>query len=277
MRDAVRVWWIACLTLALAAGPVLGGTYFESRTENETLEGQGGPAGFTMVTRGWVEGPSAKILFTQSDNPIMAEGGYLLTTDGGETIFFVDPEERTYMEWSMGKLLGNAAAMMESMGGMMKMDFEEHEVEKLAEEPGPPILGYPTTYYEYETSYVMTMQIMGMSQRMETSQHQEIWATQELKAPGFGAWLRKTPPKTGMEGLDEMFAEEMEKGIEGFPLRRVTQQTTTDQRGQTTRSRATTEVTVIREEPIPADTFELPSGYAEKEMPDLTTALPQQP
>lgn len=274
-KSLIRISWMFFAAAAVATVPAFAGTYFESTTETETLEGRQGARDLTMVTHGWVDGANAKIVFAQSDNPVLKEDGYLLTRDGGETLYFVDPAEKTYMEWDMGGMLGNVGALMQSMGGMVEMDFENYESKKLAEEPGEDIQGYSTTYYEYETSYDMVMNVMGMSQRTEIEQQQEIWATTELEAQGFNAWLKKTPPKTGIEGLDEMIAKEMEKAVGGFPLKTVTVQTTTDQRGRTTKSRSTTKVTTIREESIPAGTFELPEGYTETEMPDLSKALSQ--
>ncbi|MEM8931197.1 MAG: hypothetical protein AAGE94_08475, partial [Acidobacteriota bacterium] len=81
---------------------------------------------------------------------------------------------------------------------------------------------------------------------------------------GLGAWLRKDRP-TGNEDFDRLLTTEMAK-VEGFPLKTVTVTTTTDRRGREKTSRSVTEVTVLREESVSADRFEIPRDYEKVDM-----------
>jgi hypothetical protein len=253
------------LLAVLLAAPALAGMTYESTT---TIKG---PQGDQVIrTEGWVEGDNAKVVFEQSDNPLFTEGGYLLTTDGGRTLLMVNPKEKTYMPFDIGQLAGMAGAMMQGLGGMVKMSFTNHRIEKLVEEPGGQLLGHDTTHYRFRTSYDMEIRVMGMGQASANETVTDTWATTSLADPGFGAWLRRDPPKTGIADLDALIAAEVSQGVSGVPLKMVSVTTSKDKKkGKTQTTTTTMEVTSLREQAIPGGTFQIPAGYERVEM--LTT------
>lgn len=250
---------IASLALALLAAPAAAGIHFESTTRVE------GAQGGNVTAEGWVDGDSAKILFKSTDNPLLAEGGYLLTTDGGRTVYLVDPDDKTYAPFDIEQMLAGAGAMLKAMGPMMKMSFSNPQVEKLAEGPGPEILGRATTHYRFRTTYDSEVRVMGMGQKSSNETIADTWTTKELPDAGFGLYLRREPPRTGVEDLDRLIAAEVGKGIEGVPLKSVTVTVSKDQKGRETRNSTTMEVTALRETAIPAATFQIPAGYEKVE------------
>jgi hypothetical protein len=260
----------ATLTVALAAvglaAPAVAGIHFQSTNRTEAQQGKS-----NVTAEGWVEGDSAKIVFTRSDNPMLVEGGYLLTTDGGKTVVLVNPEEKTYTDFDPAQLLAAAGAMMKAMGPMVKMSFSNPKVEKLAEQPGEAMHGYPTTHYRFRTTYDSDIRVMGMGQKASNDTVTDTWTTTALSDGGFGAYLRRDPPRTGIADLDALIDAEIGKGITGVPLKMVAVTTSTDQKGRATTSTTTMEVTSLREEAVPATTFQLPGGY---EKVELTTTLP---
>jgi hypothetical protein len=237
--------------------------YFESTTTT------GGPQGEqVMRTQSWVEGDNAKVTFAESDNPLMAEGAYLLTNDGARTLYLVDPEEKTYMVWDISQMLASFGGVLKAMGPLMKMDFSNPEVEKLSDEPGEEILGYDTHHYRFRTTYDSEIRVMGMGQSASNEAITDTWTTKALTDAGFGAWLRRDPPRTGIEGLDKLMDSEIARGIQGVPLRMRTVTTSRDKKkGRETVTTTTMEVTSIREAAAPAGAFALPSGYEKVEMP----------
>lgn len=255
-----RLSLLVAVVLLAPAVPVLAGVHYIADTvvtgANES----------TTRVESWVDGEKAKILFVQSDQPMVGENDYLITVDGGQTLFLVDPEEETYMEWDIQGMLAAVGSMMEGMKGMMSMEFSDPEVEKLAEEPGGEILGYPTTHVRYRTRYTTSIKVMGMKRQNTTETVQDLWATDAFGDPALGVWLRTEPPATGIEGLDEVIAAELDK-IEGLPLKSVSVSTTTGQKGKReTTTRTETEVTMLDETDIPDSTFEIPSGYTRQQM-----------
>jgi hypothetical protein len=250
------------LLVASLAAPAAAGIHYRGTTKTDAAQGQDQ----SMEVEAWVEGDNAKVAFTSSSNPLLAAGTYLLTTDGGKTLTLVNPEEKTYSELDLGALVGAAGAMFKGLGPMVKLSFANQQVERLAEEPGPAILGYPTTHYRYRVSYDFTFKVMGMGQSSHHDTVTDIWATRELTDSGFGAWLRREPPRTGIDDLDRLIAAEMGKGVQGVPLKMVAVAKTRDQRGNETEATTTTEVLAIKEEAVPAGSFAIPKGFERTEL-----------
>lgn len=250
------------LAAVLLAAPATAGMVYESTTKIDAPQGDQ-----VIRTEGWVEGESAKVVFVESDNPLFGSGTYLLTTDGGRTLNLVDPKERTYTPFDIGQMAATAGAMLQGLGNMVKINVTNHRVEKLAEEPGGRLVGHETTHYRFRTTYDSEIRVMGMGQASTNETVTDTWTTTELGDPGFGAWLRRDPPKTGIADVDAMIAAEMVQRMTGVPLKMVAVTTTTDKkRGQTQTSTTTMEVTSLREQAIPAGTFTLPADYQRVEM-----------
>ncbi len=250
---------IVAAALLCVAGSASAGVYYEAVT---TTEGKGGGMGDVTV-HAWVDGDMAKVEFTESGNPLMGPGSYLLTRNGGKTIYLVNPSEKTYAEWNMEAMMNMAGGAMKMAKGMMNMKFTDPDVEKVGEEPGGSMLGMPTTHYTYRTTYAMEMKFMGMHQKNTTVQDQEIWSTTALDMPAMGIWLKDSGPKTGDEQLDTLIQAEMDK-VKGFPLKQVTVTTTTDEKkGKSQTSTTTMEVTKLEKTSVPASTFVIPPTYTE--------------
>lgn len=245
--------------LALAAAPLRAGIYYESTTSDEQGKSQ-------IRVKSWVEGGKARIEFEQGlDKSMMPKGSYLVTTDGGRTVYLVNPQEKTYGVWDLEAMLQTLGQVMEAAGPMMDLSIDNPRVEKRGQEAGGTIVGLPTTLYRYHTSYDFTMKIMGMTRSSHIEMDQEIWATGALEAPGMGVWLRADRP-TGFEGLDKLIQAEMSK-VQGFPLKTVTVTTTTGKKGKENTTRSTMEVTVLdRNRAMPDSTFEIPAGYQETQV-----------
>jgi hypothetical protein len=246
----------------LGVHPALAGVYYKAESVIEPDNGQSQ----RMDVEAWVDGEKAKIVFTESNNPMTPEGSYLLTTDGGQVLYLVNPEEKTYTEWDLAAMMQTLGAMMDSMGGMMSMEFSEPQVEKLLEEDGGSILGMSTTHYRYRTTYTMDLKVMGMRRSNEIETVQDLWTTEEMDEAALGVWLRSTPPETGNEDIDGLVQAEIAK-VQGFPLKTVTVSTTTgEKKKRSTTTRSTTEVKVLERRDAPAGSFEIPAGYEEREM-----------
>lgn len=255
---AQRLAAIAFVLAAILAAPARAGVYYEAVTRGETRQER-------LEVHGWVDGEKAKVEFLASGNPLMPTGSYLVTPDGGKTLFLIDPEKKTYSRWDLDAMMRTAGAAMEAMGPMLNLEISDPRVEKLGEEDGGTLVGLPTTHYRYRTTYEMQMKIMGIKRASRVEMEQEIWATDAVVEPGFGVWLRKERA-TGNETLDKLVKAEMGK-ISGFPLKTVTVTTTTSGKGKQQQTRSETVVILLdRERSVPASTFEIPSDYQETQM-----------
>jgi hypothetical protein len=258
----------SALMLAIAAVPMTvdASYYYEAVTRSEG----DGPNHSSTVTA-WVDGDKAMITFQQQDQTgLFSAGSYLLTTDGGATLYFVNPDERTYSEMDMEGLFNMIGNVMNAMGGMVRMEFTDFKKQKVSEAPGESILGYPTTHHHYDTGYTMSMSVLGMRNEMRTDTQYHFWCTPGFEGAGFDVWLRPDRFRTGHEELDQLIAQEF-VSLDCLPLRTRAIETRTGGRGRATTTNTTTEVTVLREEQAPAGTFELPAGY---EAQPLTALIP---
>ncbi|MFW6175780.1 MAG: hypothetical protein ACOC7L_03055, partial [Acidobacteriota bacterium] len=249
---------LALLLAATFAPPARAGLYFE-----QTVTSQGAGEGMEMQVRGWADGEKARVEYTESNNPILSPGSYLLTTDGGETVLLVDPEEKTYSTWDFSAAFRTLGQLEEMTGGMMKIDFQDPVSETLLTEPGEEILGYPTTHHRWKSGFTLQMKMgfVDRSQRQETIT--DAWVTDAVDDPGLFAWLRAMPPTTGDPELDEHLASEMRQLGGNIVLRMVQETTTTNKKGRERTSTTSFEVTTFREEPVDAERFAMPEGYTE--------------
>jgi hypothetical protein len=232
------------------------GLHYEAvtRVEGKQAQGMG-----DMMVKAWVSGDNARIEFAESKNPMMGKGTYLMTHDGGTTVYLVNPKDKTYAVWDMAGMTKFAGGAM----GMVNMKISEPTVEKLLEEAGGSMLGYPTTHYKYRTSYTMSMSVLGMKSQTKTVQEDDTWSTTALPEGALGVWLRSEPPSFGNEELDALVKAEMGK-VHGIPLKKITVTTSTDSKGKKSEaSTMTMEVTKIESVDVPAETFVIPAEYQE--------------
>ena len=260
----IRPILIALLLLTVTLPAAAGIRY----TAVSTTEGSGADSGTTVDA--WVDGAAAKIVFRKSDTPSLKEGTYVVTTDGGKTLYLVDPEEKSYAEWDLDAMLQMVGNMMQAMGPILNFQIDNVAVEKLDSGAGPAMHGIATTRSKFRTTYDMKIKVLGMGRTNHVDSVEEIWSTTELGDPALGVWLRNAPT-TGFGELDELMQAQMGK-VEGFPMKSVTRTTTTGQKGKNEQTSVMTmEVTALdRSASIPASTFEIPAGYTKSEsvLPD---------
>lgn len=260
MKTTTRTFATALFAAALATAPAWAGIHYTSVTETVGQSGK-----MTIQVEGWASGDNARVEFKKSDNPILKAGNYMITKDGGKTLYLVNPEDKTYAKWDLQGMMGAAGSVLKGMGPLFKMEVTDPKVEKLEEGDGGQLLGLPTKRYKYRTSYNMKIRVMGMGQASYVVMEQDIWATDRLTDPGVGAWLRSEPPALGYEPFDKLMKAEMGK-INGYPLKMVTV-TTTTQKGEKSVDRTNVEVTQLdTSATVAASRFELPSGYQETQL-----------
>lgn len=214
---------------------------------------QGGPGGTSMQMT--AAGDKARIDFT--GGAPMGNDGYLLSHDGGKTMIMVSPKDKTYMTWDMNAMMGMAGAMT----SMMKMEVTDPKVEKLLDEPGEPLLGYPTRHYKFRVSYGMSMTLMGFKNASNVTRDEETWTTTKIDTAALTRWIKQAP-KTMNESLDKLIVMERDR-MEGLPLKTLSVQTTTDKSGKAQTLKTTMEVTEVKTLDTEAGYYDIPTGFQE--------------
>jgi len=237
------------------AVPAHAGWEFTAVTK---AEGEQHSEMMNSTVKAWVDGDKSRVDFQQSGNPMMGAGNYMLSKDGGKTVFMVNPQQKTYAAWDMTNMMGMASGMM----NMLNMKVENPKVEKLLEEDGGKVCGLPTKHYKFRTSYTMQMTILGMTRSSSHLKEEDIWTSTKLTDAGMGLWLRKNNTKTGNPDLDKLVQAEMGK-TEGFPLKTISVTTTKESSGKERTRTVTMEVTEVKQSKPDAKLFEIPAGYTE--------------
>ena len=261
----IRSTILGTALLVAAAVPAMAGIHYQATTRTETPQARGSE----VRVEGWAAGDKAKVEFKEATNgnPFTQKGTYILSKDGGKTLYLVNPAEKTYAVWDLRGMLGAAGAVMNGIGPLLKVQFSEPQVEKLAEDDGGTLLGLPIRHYKYRTSYTMTMRVLGRANVNDVVTEQDFWTTTKLGDAGLSVWLRSEPPRTGNVELDKLLTADRYK-MQGFPLKTVTVSTSTDKKkGRTNTTRTSMEVTQLdASAAVPASAFEIPSGYKETQI-----------
>ncbi len=252
----------------LAAVPCSAGIHYKSATKTWSEGDRANGRNSDIQAEGWVAGEKAKVVFVESNgNPVAQQGTYILTKDGGKTLYLVNPQDKTYAQWDLQGMLGVAGAVMNGMGPLLKIQFSDPRTEKLSEEDGGLVAGVPTRHYKYRTSYTMTVKVLGMGNTANVVSEHDIWATTKATDAGLGVWLRAEPAHTGNKEFDKLLTSAAPK-FQGFPLKTVIVSTSTQQKGnKQTITHTTMEVTQFDTgASVPASTFEIPAGYKETQI-----------
>jgi hypothetical protein len=256
---------LAGLCAAVVAN-AYAGIYYEATTiaKADATSGENK----TSVTV-WNDGSSTKIEFKDGQQMGMfGPGSYLLTKDGGQTLYLVNPEDKTYSAFDLGGMLNAADKAMASMGGMVKMEVTSPHFEKLSESAGGNILGHATQHVVFKSGYTMSLTVMGKKMDSVVEMNQELWMAPDIDPAAFNAWLRPDKMMTGaFKGMGDLMSAQLNQ-LQGAPLKSVVETTSSGGMGGTSKRTMTTEVTVLRQESIPAATFALPADYKETQLID---------
>ncbi len=225
------------------------------------------------------EGGDARIEFEGGDdNPMFGPGSYMLLRAAAPKGFFlVDPVRKTFSKFDVEGLAQAVAPAGDAAAGAgMQMKVSDAKVEMLLEEPGGELQGLPTTHYRYRKSYTMTMEMATMKMVTAHDIVEDVWLTTalELGDASLGEVMHKIGGSGAATELDKLSALEREKA-RGFALKSVTVDHSKPQgKGMMARMMGgkeetvttTAEVLELKQVEIPATSFAIPAGYAERQM-----------
>jgi hypothetical protein len=258
---------VALTVIFAVVKPAQAGYYFEAVTSSEA-SGQGGAQISTVHS--WVEGDSAKVEFQdQAQGGLFKPGSYLLTTDAGATLDLVNTEEMTITTIDFEQIMNMAGSMMEAMGGVVNMEFTDFSTERVSEDAGPDILGFPTTYSRYQTGYTMSISVMGFTRESRVDTDNQIWCSEDFDANGLRVWVRPDRFRTGNEDFDRLIREQYQ-AMNCLPLRNEVVTTMSGSGGNSVTT-TTTEIVELREEVVSPAVLALPASYERVSLMDGIT------
>lgn len=248
---------IAVISL-LSCGSAFAGMTYEFNNRSDS--GQGSMAGVAAI-----EGTNMRLELSEGDEVLFKDGSVMISKNGGQSFYVLDTKKKEYYEVNLSQLLSAAGAMLNSMGGMFKMSFENHTVKVSEGGGGGEIEGYATKKFVADSSYDLVMEVFGKKNTQSVVTHTESWVTSEL-GEEYMTFVQQKGFKTGFDELDEMIEKETTT-IRGFPLKSVVRTTTTSGKGKSNTQTTTMTVTSIRETDVPDEKFDVPSGYRKVDGP----------
>lgn len=269
MRNAVRILFLA----AFAASPAWAGLEFTMVTK---VEGGRGSEMGNMVMNALAEGDQARMEFVETKNPMFPKGTYMLVNAKGE-MTIVNPEKQTYSKLDLAAMMEGAGGAMDAMAKAgFKMEFKDPKVEKLLEEPGGEIVGFPTTHYRWHTTYTMIMRMPVMGDRKTpVDSVEDIWTTTAIGLPPQTVKAFQGMGQSQLSGEMKKMVDAAKVKMTGFQLKRVMVSASQGGKGAQATT-TTTEVTKLRKAEIPASKFVIPAGYTETDVmqPQRGPAMP---
>lgn len=200
-----------------------------------------------------------RIEFSESNNPLMGSGTYMVSNDA-QTIYLVNPAEKTYSKLDMEQLL----KMVQALGGMVEMKVENPKAVHARGTQDATIAGLPAKHYTMDTSYTMKVKVMFIKSSSQVSSHKDLWFTESFPVQVMDYFQSKSV-KTGFGELDKIIELERTK-VPGVLLKSKSTTENKDQKGKVTKSYDEFEITAWEKASLSADLFSVPAGYKETSM-----------
>ena len=275
-RSKLRhAWPLAAILLpaALFATPLFeAGITYDFRVSTTSGQGDNSKELSVMAGRGQVTGSSARIDLSEAKNggPMFTgKGGYVVVKDDGN-MYMVDPGEKQYYSFNTEQMFAGLGSALKMMGGMVKMTMSDVKIDVQDLGAGERIQGYATRHIRQTQSHKMTVSVLGRKSSTTSNDTSEMWIAPELKLAG-NPFLQMGSAASGIDFGSPEYKSQTQaaqaKIPAGFPLKSVSRSHATDDKGKSTMTVSTMEVTNFQKGDIPASAFTIPGDYKEIQMP----------
>jgi hypothetical protein len=253
------------VALALIAVPAFAAIEYEFVQKNTTDDAVSPVTDLTA--RAILDGTRSRVDFIGGN--LYPPGTYVVSSDGSQRLFFVDPAKQWYTEF-------NTAHAATALGSSdIKITNLKSDVRKFDERLD--IAGINTDHYRLSLTYDITLTIRGIALKQRVSTDIDRWTTQQfVGVDAFGT----SATRTGNLAVDQLLDAESGK-IPGFVMRQtVTTKTTFDAPKRRSELKVPTQRTIVREmwvtkvkEIAPnASLFIVPASYRRADQPEEKAA-----
>jgi hypothetical protein len=249
------------LFIMVFAASAFAGVEWRARTVTQSeAKGQSN----TVVMQVFAQGGNVKQVFESVayENEMFQKGSYWLFKASDNALYLVNPTEKTYSKLPLNAMMQMAGVV----GKLVKIKIKNPVVnmEKLGTES---VMGYPCQHSKLLMEYDVEVKIAIIKSKSHEKVEKEVWSTPKFTAMAeMAETFRFRDFKTGIEDLDNLIEQQVkaEAGL-GFPLKMVSVTTSVDKKGNAKeKNRTTMEVLSLGNKTFPASFFEIPAGYAEK-------------
>ena len=268
-----------------AAKPVADGMTYEFVMKS-TSKATGNKEQVSMRGRGTYAGDDAKIEIidasssTGGDEAFGGKGTYFIVKDGGKEMFLVNPSEKSYMKWDIANMFAGMSKAINAVGGLVKMQLSDVQIEAHDLGAGESVQGYPTRHIRMVQNYTVSASMFGRTSKNKTETTTDYYFAPSLRIAN--PFVSNSQQMAMMSQFDmfknpdyqsQMKAANAKLPKNGVPLKTVTTTVTTDEKGKQETSTTTMEMVNFKPSNVPASAFAIPSDYKMIEMPDLNAAM----
>jgi len=253
MNYMMRMSGTATLAAVLAAH-AWAGYIFDAKVIH-SVPGQNTAQEMQSTVRYYVDGDKGRMEVIDGRFPALSNTTYLVTRDGGQTTFRIDPTARTCMPWDIESLMGMAPGSM----NMVTVNVSHLTVDTILDEAGPETLGFSTRHRKISSAYALDISCKDIHQTTRVKQQTELWVAPTLVEKGFNLWINQQKIKTGNDQADAAIGEQLNR-VRGTPLKQVTTTLTRKTGGGMKITRSSREIVSFKRDNIPGALFEIPAN-----------------
>jgi hypothetical protein len=204
----------------------------------------------------WVEGDRARLEIESSDEPSLAAGTAMLTSDRGENLVVLDPAKQEFFPLSHELITG----FKQRAADRLLITCGPISSETLAEDPGAVLAGYATRHLRFHIRLTAHQAAPSGEITSEIDVFEHIWLTEELRQRNIGLTLLSDSSGTGFPVLDEYLRKQLGE-LPGFVLKRNLVMTVDDSHHNRQVLRTAYEITQLTGADAPDSLFEVPGNF----------------
>ena len=271
----------SALTLAAAAPRAFSPGYtYRMRISGQVTEPNGKTKDYVVMSgRAMVTSKAGRLDIDEASKERGAmtdKGGYILYDP--TSMMIVSPKDKQILKFTFADLEKGMSALAANMPGMrIAISDVAVSFEKLG--PGESILGMSTSKYRITQDYKIAMKVAFMNRNSTERIVQDYWMVDEKAgfANPFARMGSMRPVGGGAFGeLMTKTAEATARMGRGIPVKTITATTSTSDKGETTKSVSTMEVTELKAGDVDDALLVPPSDYQVMDMGEQTKAMSAQ-
>jgi len=218
---------------------------------------------------GSVLGSNARVDLTDAaSNFVVKKGSYMLVKGESGTITIVEPPARTYYELSAAELGQSIAAITGAASSLVRMQVSGLETRGESLGAGPAISGVQTTHYRITQRYTLSVSVFGKKSTMTSSSTIDYFVAPSLAKDLVYPFMdlgtsagQMVPSGTGLGEITQQVMDEQRKLFTGPAIKMLTRTESVDEKGRTSVSMATNEITGIERAEVDPAIFDIPAGF----------------
>ena len=204
----------------------------------------------------WVAGDRARLEIQSSNDPNLAAGTALLTSDRGEILVVLDPAKQEY--FSLPRDVITRFKQREADRRHITCDLISSV--KIAEDSGPALAGYPTRHLRFHIRVATHQPTDSGELTTQIDVFEHLWLTGDLTQQNTDLAMLSDSSATGVPTLDEFLRAQLRE-LPGFILKRNLVVTLDDSLNHHRVIRNSYEVTELAVTDTPASLFAVPEGF----------------